>query len=80
MKLHSLKANLVNLQDENKPTFHVDCVIYSTSPFGACRIYLNAWTVACFSPKVLPEPAFIRQVHEPRFLYYLDIWNIQNLL
>ena len=23
--LHSLKANLVNLQDENKPTLHADC-------------------------------------------------------
>ncbi len=29
-EFHSLKANLVNLQDENKPTLHADCYI-STS-------------------------------------------------
>ena len=65
--LHSLKANLVNLQDENKPTLHVDCYI-STTPIVESVSYIpDAWTVACFSPRVLPEPAFIRQAYGPRF-------------
>ena len=66
--LHSLKANLVNLQDENKPTLHADCYI-STSPVEGVSYIPDAWAVACFSPKVLPEPAFIRQVDGPRFFY-----------
>ena len=66
--LHSLKANLVNLQDENKPTLHADCYI-STSPVEGVSYIPDAWSVACFSPKVLPEPAFIRQVDGPRFFY-----------
>ena len=66
--LHSLKANLVNLQDENKPTLHADCYI-STSPVESEPYIPDAWTVACFSPRVLPEPAFIRQVDGPRFFY-----------
>ena len=66
--LHSLKANLVNLQDENKPTLHADCYI-STSPVEGVSYIPDAWAVACFSPRVLPEPAFIRQVDGPRFFY-----------
>ena len=66
--LHSLKANLVNLQDENKPTLHADCYI-STSPVEGVSYIPDAWSVACFSPRVLPEPAFIRQVDGPRFFY-----------
>ena len=66
--LHSLKANLVNLQDENKPTLHADCYI-STSPVESESYIPDAWAVACFSPRVLPEPAFIRQVDGPRFFY-----------
>ena len=66
--LHSLKANLVNLQDENKPTLHADCYI-STPPVEGVSYIPDAWAVACFSPRVLPEPAFIRQVDGPRFFY-----------
>ena len=66
--LHSLKANLVNLQDENKPTLHAECYI-STPPVEGVSYIPDAWAVACFSPKVLPEPAFIRQVDGPRFFY-----------
>ena len=66
--LHSLKANLVNLQDENKPTLHADCYI-STSHVEGVSYIPDAWAVACFSPRVLPEPAFIRQVDGPRFFY-----------
>ena len=66
--LHSLKANLVNLQDENKPTLHADCYI-STPPVECVSYIPDAWAVACFSPRVLPEPAFIRQVDGPRFFY-----------
>ena len=44
--LHSLKANLVNLQDGNKPTLHADCHI-STSPVEGVSYILDAWAVAC---------------------------------
>ena len=44
--LHSLKANLVNLQDENKPTLHADCYI-STSPVEGVSYIPDAWAVAC---------------------------------
>ncbi len=43
---HSLKANLVNLQDGNKPTLHADCHI-STSPVEGVSYILDAWAVAC---------------------------------
>ena len=72
--LHSLKANLVNLQDENKPTLHADCYIF-TSPVEGVSYIPDAWAVACFSPRVLPEPAFIRQVDGPRFFTIAGIWD-----
>ena len=38
--LHSLKANLVNLQDENKLILHADCCT-PISIQGDCRICLT---------------------------------------
>ena len=74
--LHSLKANLVNLQDENKQTLHADCYI-STPPVEGVSYIPDAWAVACFSPKVLPEPAFIRQVDGPRSFMLNQVYGIR---
>ena len=68
--LHSLKANLVNLQDENKQTLHADSCISVLPKEGS---YMpDAWPLLVFSPRVLPEPAFIRQVDGPRFFYTMN--------